>query len=82
MFCPQCRSQNIAIQFVETGSSTKKKGNGLGGNAYNMTRGIMAISTLGLSNLVMPKAKGKNKTKTKNEKMAICQSCGYSWRMK
>ena len=45
----------------------------------NMARGFTAISTLGVSNLVWKKSKGTEKMKYKNEKRAICHSCGHDW---
>lgn len=77
--CPRCKSTNINVQFVEVGSKTKKSGNGLLGNTYNAARGLAGIATLGISNHILPKAKGHEKTKNKLEKMAICQNCGHSW---
>ena len=77
--CPKCKGHNISVQMVEIGSKTKKSGNGLVGNTYNAARGLAGIATLGLSNIVLPKAHGKEKTKNKLEKMAICQDCGHSW---
>jgi len=77
--CPKCKGTNIIVQMMETGSKTKKSGNGLVGNTYNAARGIAGIATLGLSNLVIPKANGKEKTKNKIEKIALCQNCGHSW---
>lgn len=82
MICPKCGSENVNIQLVEQGAKTKKSSVGLGGHAYNATRGLIAISTLGVSNLIMPKATGKSKTKIKTAKMAICQGCGASWGVK
>ena len=82
MTCPDCGSNDVTVQTIEAGSKTKKGGNGLGGNIYNATRGILAVSTLGLSNIVMPKAKGKNKTKTILQKTCICQNSGNSWVIK
>lgn len=80
--CPKCKGNNVSIQLMETGAKTSKKSNGLGGNAYNAARGIVALSTLGLSNLVIPKAKGKNNTKIITQKVAVCQNCGNSWVVK
>lgn len=89
--CPACKSENVTVQIMATDSvttgkeKTKKSGNGLAGNAWNAGRGIMAISTLGLSNLVIPKAKGKakttvnTKTKTIMRKVCLCQDCGHDW---
>jgi len=80
--CPKCKGTEISVQMVEMGSKTKKSGNGLIGNTYNAARGIAGIATLGLSNIVLPKAKGKEKTKNALVKMALCQSCGHSWEIK
>lgn len=85
MQCPKCKSENVNVQLMETGSKskTKKSGVGLGGHTYNATRGLMAISTLGMSNLVMKKKKGEAKTKTKTETatFCVCQNCGNSWQV-
>ena len=82
MKCPKCKSTNVSIQMMEVGSKTKKTGVGLGGHAHNAGRAIMAVSTLGMSNLVIKKAKGEEKSKTKNQKVCICQECGHSWKIK
>ena len=79
MKCPKCKGTDVTIQMMEKGSKTKKSGNGLVGNTYNAARGLAGIATLGLSNVILPKAKGHEKTKNKLVKMAICQDCGHSW---
>ena len=81
MKCPKCKGTNVSVQIVTVGSSTKKSGNGLVGNTYNAARGIANIATLGIDGKIMPKAQGKEKSKIKNEKMAICQDCGNSWKV-
>ena len=82
LVCPECKGTNINVQMVELGSKGKRKGNGIGGNAYNAARGLAGIGTFGVAKLFMPKAKGKIKTKNQLAKMAICQSCGASWTVK
>ena len=77
--CPKCKGKSVSVQMVEVGSKTKKTGNGLFGNVHNAARGVAAIATLGVSNILIPKAKGKEKSKNKLTKYAICQDCGYSW---
>ena len=72
MICPKCGSQNVNVQIIQTGGKTKKKGNGVGGHVNNAARGITAVCTLGLSNLVWKKSK--------NESVCICQNCGNSWK--
>lgn len=81
MKCPKCKGTNISVQMVETGSHTKKSGVGLLGNSYNTFRTAMNIASLGIAGKVMPKATGKEKTKNKLSKMAICQNCGHSWKV-
>lgn len=80
--CPHCKGDDVSVQFVEMGSTTRKSGNGLGGIVHNTARAGAAVATLGLSNLLIPKAKGKEKTKNQMQKMCLCQSCGYSWPIK
>lgn len=65
--------------MMQTEGKTKKHGNGFGGHMNNTARGLAAISTLGMSNLVWKKSKGKEKTSFKNEKVCLCQDCGKSW---
>ena len=79
MQCPRCHERNISFQMVETGSKTSRSGTGLGGNTYNLLRLMIGLCTYGIGFLVMPRAQGSNKTKTKLIKMALCQNCGYSW---
>lgn len=82
MVCRRCRSSNVTIQMEQVGSRTAKHGTGLGGNINNTARALIAISTLGMSNLFWKKSKGTEKTKVKNKKICICQDCGYSWSIK
>lgn len=82
MICPQCGSENVQITMEEVGSKTKKTGVGLGGHLNNAARGMVALSTFGVSNLVWKKAKGEAKTKTQLQKFCICQQCGNSWNIK
>ena len=81
MKCVNCGSESVSVQMVEIGSETKKQGKGIGDHAWNATRAMIGISTLGVSNLFLKKAKGNEKTKKKNIKMAICQDCGESWQV-
>lgn len=80
MKCPKCKSENVNIELVQVGGKTTKSGNGLGGHLNNMARGVMAVSTLGVSNLVWKKSEGSEKTKVKNQTMCICQNCGHVWK--
>lgn len=79
MVCPKCGSDNVHVTREEVGSKTKKKGNGIGGHINNTARGLTAVCTLGMSNLVWKKSKGGEKSKTKNITVGICQECGNTW---
>ena len=79
LVCPNCFGHNTVVQVVEEGQTTTKKGIGLGGHANNMARGMTAVATLGMSNLVWKKSKGTNKTKTVNKTVRVCQDCGHMW---
>lgn len=82
MECPECGSDNVQVQMVEQGQTTSKKGVGFGGHMNNMARGMTAVATLGMSNLVWKKSKGTNKTKTVNATVGICQNCGHTFEIK
>nr|DAF65883.1 MAG TPA: RNA polymerase-like protein [Caudoviricetes sp.] len=82
MICPNCGSENVTISMEQVSSKTKKHGNGIGGHINNAARGLMAVSTLGMSNLVWKKSKGGEKTVVKNQKICLCQNCGNSWEIK
>ena len=52
MKCPKCGSENVNVQLIQATGKTKKHGNGLGGHVNNAARGLTAMCTLGMSNLV------------------------------
>jgi len=82
MNCPNCGSDNVTISMVQSEGKTKHKGVGLGGHVNNAARGLTAVATLGMSNLVWKKSKGTSKTEMITEKVCLCQSCGNSWTIK
>lgn len=82
MYCPKCGSENVTIAIQQTSTKTKKHGNGLGGHVNNFARGVTAVCTFGVSNLVWKKSKGGEKTVVTNEKVCLCQNCGNSWEIK
>lgn len=78
MMCPKCKSENVNVQAV---SMVKNKRKGI---LYWLLIGwwlelIMWIF-LTLPWLVIKIFK-PNKYKSKIVKQAICQSCGYSWKV-
>lgn len=81
MQCPKCNSENVSVEMLQTEGKTKKHGNGLGEHINNAARGMTAMCTLGLSNLVWKKSTGNQKTKFKNETICICQNCGNTWKL-
>lgn len=82
MQCPECSSEDVRIDFVQTAGRSSRRGTGLGGNLNNAARASTALMTMGMSNLVWKKSKGSSKTKFKTERMALCQNCGASWKLK
>ena len=82
MKCPECGSENVNIELIQSQGKTSKKGTGLGGKLNNTARALTAISTLGMSNLIWKKSKGTEKTKFTNQKICLCQNCGHSWEIK
>lgn len=82
MICPKCKGDNVTIAYVGEGSRTKSNSVGFGGHMNNTARAMTAVGTLGMSNLVWKKSKGTHKTKSKNTKKAICQSCGNDWKIR
>ena len=82
MTCPNCGSENVTITMQQVSSKTKKSGVGFGGHMNNAARGLTAMCTLGLSNLVWKKSTGTAKEVVKNQKICLCQNCGNSWTIK
>lgn len=82
MKCPQCGSEDVSISLEQTGTKTKKSGVGFGGHMNNVARGMTAVATLGMSNLVWKKSKGTEKSVAVTEKVCLCQNCGNTWTIK
>lgn len=90
--CSRCGNYNIQVtmtQYAQQGmSQTQKHKRSLADRtAYNTSRGVMNVATLGLWGAATPK-RGKYKevtytqSRTINQKVAICQYCGFSWNIK
>lgn len=82
MICPRCSSEDVQIVYQQTGSRTASHGTGFGGKFNNFARHSTGLATGGLSYLVWKSSKGTHKQKIKNQKMALCQSCGNDWKIK
>lgn len=81
MVCPKCGSEYVSIEMIPEGGKVTKQGIGLGGRINNKARKKAAFLTLGMSNLVWKKTTGTEKSKTKMSKVALCQNCGYDWKV-
>lgn len=76
--CPKCHSENINVQLQQSNGKMKtKKRSGLG----KLGRGAMIGLTGGLWGLTRAK-KESTKITYNNEKIAICQDCGNSWKVR
>lgn len=73
MKCPKCKSENVNINTV---ADVKTKHRGCLGWCLWI---LLAICTCGLI-IIIPMLTN-SKTKTKMRKIAVCQTCGYSWNM-
>lgn len=73
MICPKCGSEHVNIQAV-TEAKTKRRG------CFRWALWILlAICTCGLI-LIIP-AITNSRTKSKTHSEAVCQNCGYRWRV-
>ncbi len=75
MKCKYCKSENVRVDFISTGSKTKVRHRGI---IYGIFRFTMICFTCGLWCFV-PRSKEIGNTKNKNRKMCICQNCGKSY---
>lgn len=67
---------------MQTGGRTRKHGTGFGGKMNNVARGMTALGTVGMSNLVWKKSKGTESMKYKGSKIGLCHSCGNDWKVR
>lgn len=74
MYCPKCGSSNVTVQIVQTGGKTRGPG-----CLFGLARFILVICTCGLWLLI---GKRKSSTRFKNTTMAVCQECGYNWKVR
>lgn len=90
--CKRCGNYNITVtmnQYIQQGKSqTKYQKRSLADRTtYNVGRGTMNMMTMGMWGIFTPK-RGKYKeithtqSRTINQKVAICQYCGFSWNVK
>lgn len=89
--CKRCGSTNINISIntygvVTRGESQKKKKSLARRTATKAGRGMANMATMGMYGVFSKKPSkyvevSKNTTTMRQEKTAICQNCGYSWRL-
>ena len=77
MQCPKCKNENISVQAV-TNTKTKTKHRGCLGWLMWI---ILAVCTLGLVLIIPLLTNSKTKTKSKTHSEAVCQNCGYRWKI-
>lgn len=70
MVCPRCHSNNVVVQAV-----AEQKGRGC---FMTLLWIVLAICTFGIILLLIPLLK-RNGTRTHT--YAVCQSCGYKWKV-
>ncbi|NLT38862.1 MAG: hypothetical protein GXX89_00205 [Clostridiales bacterium] len=73
MTCRRCGSQNVAVQAV---TNVRTKHRGCIGWAFWI---LLACCTVGLI-LIIP-ALTNSRTKSKTHTEAVCQACGYRWKV-
>ncbi len=76
--CARCGSNNIQVSMVQTGAKTNTRNASLSSRIGRM---LLIYLTAGIW-LLVTKRKTQSKTKFINQKMAVCQNCGYSWTVK
>lgn len=76
--CPKCSSCFINYQFVQENAKTKTNNVSI---LSRLGRALLVLCTCGLW-LLVPKRKSTSKTNIRSRKMAICNTCGYSWEVK
>lgn len=75
MRCIKCGSENITVQLI---NEQKKRGCLIAIISFTIKLIILCISfILWLISLLIPVKK-----KIKTSKYAVCQNCGYSWKIK
>ncbi len=76
--CARCGSNNVQVSMVQTGAKTNTRNASL---SSRIGRLLLIYLTAGIW-LLVTKRKTQSKTKFINQNMAVCQNCGYSWKVK
>lgn len=78
MVCPKCSCENVQVSMVQDKMKMSHNTGGIGQLCYSLFRICMMFCIIGF---FMPKRIGSSNGKIKSSKMAVCQSCGYSWKV-
>lgn len=73
MVCKKCGSENVNVQMVNSKIKTNHTG-----IIHFCARLMLIFCTCGLWLLVPSR---KENSKVKNKATAVCQSCGYNWKV-
>lgn len=73
MVCPNCQSERVNVQIVTDKVKTNHTG-----ILHSLGRLFLIICTCGIW-LLVPKR--KENSKVVNNKLAVCQDCGHSWKV-
>lgn len=77
MKCAKCGGEHVKITMQQVGAKTRTKKMGC---LWSLGRLFMICMTCGLWLLVGKRHRTGN-TKFIHKKYAVCQDCGYSWRV-
>lgn len=77
MKCKKCGSENVQVQRIAV---TKKKKKGLGYWLFGWIIDLLLWLFLTIPRLIWAVIRPR-KTKTKIHSEAVCQNCGYSWKL-
>lgn len=73
MSCPRCRGTNVQVTMVTDSMRNRNRG-----CLWTLGRWMLIICTCGLWLLI---GRSAGKSNMQSHKEAICQSCGYSWKV-
>ncbi|MBK5243344.1 hypothetical protein [Clostridium sp.] len=77
MQCPKCKSENVNTILEQASGKTKNRNMGC---LWAIGRFCLIFCTGGLW-LLVGKRKRSGNIKFKNETVALCQNCGYKWKI-
>lgn len=82
MKCRRCGSNNVSVQFLQTGSQTKGEYKTKQKGCLGTIFWLCVFWPVALFRGKKYKTKGTSTTTVSNEKVALCHDCGRSWKLK